>query len=207
MREGSLNGLLKISTLIDAINERIGSFIKWCILAAVIISTVNAIVRKVFNNSSNAWLEAQWYLFGAVFMLGAAYTFLKNEHIRIDIVTSNFSKRVRDWIDVMGHVLFLLPFAWIMIWHGLPFFMRSYSISEASMNAGGLVQWPAKILVPAGFILLFAQGISELIKRIAILNGQMEDPHGDGGGHGAAAEAEAARLLQQAEELKLAERK
>jgi len=193
-REGRLNSLLKVSGLIDAINERVGSVIKWCILAAVVISTVNAIIRKVFNNSSNAWLEAQWYLFAAVFMLGAAYTFLRNEHIRIDIVTSNFSKRTRDWIDVIGHVLFLLPFCWIMIWHGIP------------MNAGGLVQWPAKVLIPAGFILLFAQGISELIKRIAIIRGLIEDTSTALGGH-AAAEAEAERLLQQAAELNLADRK
>lgn len=201
-----MNSLLKISNVIDAINERVGSIIKWCILAAVLISTVNAIIRKVFNNSSNAWLEAQWYLFAAVFMLGAAYTFLRNEHIRIDIVTSNFSKRTRDWIDVMGHVLFLLPFCWLMIWHGIPFFMRSFSINEASMNAGGLVQWPAKVLIPAGFILLFAQGISELIKRVAILRGDLEDTSAALGGH-AAAEAEAERLLQQAAELNLADRK
>ncbi|MCA0405097.1 MAG: TRAP transporter small permease subunit [Proteobacteria bacterium] len=201
-----MNSLLKVSGLIDAINERVGSVIKWCILAAVVISTVNAIIRKVFNNSSNAWLEAQWYLFAAVFMLGAAYTFLRNEHIRIDIVTSNFSKRTRDWIDVIGHVLFLLPFCWIMIWHGIPFFLRSYSIGEASMNAGGLVQWPAKVLIPAGFILLFAQGISELIKRIAIIRGLIEDTSTALGGH-AAAEAEAERLLQQAAELNLADRK
>lgn len=201
-----MNGLLRLSAGIDALNEKIGNIIKWCILAAVLISTINAIVRKLFNVSSNAWLEAQWYLFAAVFMLGAAYTFLRNEHIRIDIVTSNFTKRTRDWIDVFGHVVFLLPFAWIMIWHGLPFFWRSFSIGEASMNAGGLIQWPAKVLIPAGFILLFLQGISELIKRIAIIRGDMEDPHGDGGGHGAAAEAEAERLLQQAAELKLTER-
>lgn len=201
-----MNSLLKVSGLIDAINERIGSVIKWCILAAVVISTFNALIRKIFNNSSNAWLEAQWYLFAAVFMLGAAYTFLRNEHIRIDIVTSNFSKRTRDWIDVIGHVLFLLPFCWIMIWHGIPFFMRSYSIGEASMNAGGLVQWPAKVLIPVGFILLFAQGISELIKRIAIMRGLIEDTSVALGGH-AAAEAEAERLLQQAAELNLADRK
>jgi len=200
-----LNSLLKISAAIDALNERIGGIVKWFILAAVLISTVNAIIRKVFNVSSNAWLEAQWYLFGAVFMLGAAYTFLKNEHIRIDIVTSNFSKRVRDWIDVFGHVVFLLPFAWIMLWHGIPFFLRSFEISESSMNAGGLIQWPAKILIPAGFILLFIQGISELIKRIAILQGLIEDVHAPLGGH-AAAEAEAERLLKVAAELNLADR-
>ena len=190
--------LLKISSAIDAFNSRVGHVIKWFILAAVLVSTGNAIIRKLFNESSNAWLELQWYLFGAVFMLGAAYTFLKNEHIRIDIVTANFSKKTRDWIDVIGHILFLVPFAWIMIWHGIPFFLRSYEIHEASMNAGGLTVWPAKFLVPAGFVLLLIQGISELIKRIAILRGLMEDPHAHVGHHGAA-EAEAERLLQAAQ--------
>jgi len=187
--------LLKLSAAIDALNSRVGQFIKWLILAAVLVSTGNAIIRKLFNESSNAWLELQWYLFGAVFMLGAAYTFLKNEHIRIDIVTANFSKKTRDWIDVIGHVLFLMPFAWIMIWHGIPFFLRSYEVNEASMNAGGLTVWPAKVLVPLGFVLLLIQGVSELIKRIAILRGEMEDPHAHVGHHGAA-EAEAERLLQ-----------
>ncbi len=200
-----MHSLLKFSGAIDAVNERIGSIVKWLILIAVIISTVNALIRKLFNSSSNAWLEAQWYLFAAVFMLGAAYTFLRNEHIRIDIVTSNFSKRTRDWIDVFGHVVFLLPFCWLMTWHGTPFFLRSFAIGEASMNAGGLIQWPAKILVPLGFILLLAQGISELIKRIAILRGVIEDSAVPLGGH-AAAEAEAERLLQQAAELKLIDR-
>lgn len=195
-----MQGLLSWSARIDALNLRIGSWVKWLILAAVLISAGNAIIRKVFNTSSNAWLELQWYLFGAVFMLGAAYTFLKNEHIRIDVVTGNFSKRVRDWIDVFGHVLFLLPFAWIMIYYGWPFFWRSFAIGESSMNAGGLIVWPAKILVPLGFILLFAQGISELIKRVAILRGELEDEHA-AAGHHAAAEAEAARLLEIAKEL------
>lgn len=190
--------LLKLSAAIDALNSRVGQIIKWLILAAVLVSTGNAIIRKLFNESSNAWLELQWYLFGAVFMLGAAYTFLKNEHIRIDIVTSNFSKKTRDWIDVIGHVLFLMPFAWIMIWHGIPFFLRSYEVNEASMNAGGLTVWPAKILVPLGFVLLMIQGVSELIKRVAILRGEMEDPHAHAGHHGAA-EAEAERLLQAAQ--------
>lgn len=190
-----MQNLLKISTAIDAVNDRIGQFIKWLILAAVLVSTANAIVRKVLNVSSNAWLELQWYLFGAVFMLGAAYTFLKNEHIRIDIVTGNFRKRTRDWIDVFGHIFFLIPFAWIMIYHGWPFFLRSYEIGELSMNAGGLVQWPAKFLVPVGFVLLLAQAFSELIKRIAIIRGIIDDPHAHVGHH-SAAEAEAERLLQ-----------
>jgi TRAP-type mannitol/chloroaromatic compound transport system permease small subunit len=201
-----VQNLLKISAVIDAFNTRVGQIVKWAILAAVLISTVNAIVRKVFNQSSNSWLEMQWYLFGAVFMLGAAYTFLKNEHIRIDVVTSHFAKRTRDWIDVVGHVFFLIPFCWIMIWHGIPFFQRSFAINEQSMNAGGLTVWPAKILVPLGFALLLAQAISELIKRVAILRGDLEDEHA-AAGHHAVAEAEAERLLKAAEEAGLAARK
>lgn len=197
--------LLKLSTAIDALNSRVGSVIKWFILAAVLVSTGNAIIRKVLNTSSNSWLELQWYLFGAVFMLGAAYTFLMNEHIRIDVVTGNFRKRTRDWIDVFGHIFFLIPFCWIMIYHGWPFFMRSYVIGESSMNAGGLTVWPAKLLVPVGFILLLAQAFSELIKRIAIMRGEMVDPHVHLGHHGAA-EAEAERLLKVAAELELKNR-
>ncbi|WP_150286675.1 TRAP transporter small permease subunit [Rhabdaerophilum calidifontis] len=191
-----MQNLLKLSGAIDAVNQRIGSLIKWLILAAVLVSTANALIRKLFNTSSNAWLELQWYLFGAVFMLGAAYTFLKNEHIRIDIVTGGMRKPIRDGIDIFGHIFFLMPFCWIMIYHGWPFFMRSLELNESSMNAGGLVQWPAKFLVPAGFVLLIAQAFSELIKRIAIMKGLIEDPHAHVGHHGAA-EAEAERLLQQ----------
>lgn len=194
-----MQGFLSFSRAIDAFNTFVGRSIGWLILAAVIVSTANAIIRKLFNQSSNAWLEVQWYMFGAVFMLCAAYTFLKNEHIRIDIVSNVFSKRVRDWIDIIGHLFFLFPLCIIMMLYGFPFFFRSFAINETSANAGGLIQWPAKILIPLGFVLLFAQGISELIKRIAIMSGAMEDPHGAGGGHGAAAEAEAARLLAQAE--------
>jgi TRAP-type mannitol/chloroaromatic compound transport system permease small subunit len=197
-REGSVQNLLKLSGAIDAVNQRIGSLIKWLILAAVLVSTGTALIRKLFNTSSNAWLELQWYLFGAVFMLGAAYTFLKNEHIRIDIVTGGLRKPIRDGIDIFGHIFFLMPFCWIMIYHGWPFFMRSLELNESSMNAGGLVQWPAKFLVPAGFVLLIAQAFSELIKRIAIMKGLIEDPHAHAGHHGAA-EAEAERLLQQAQ--------
>lgn len=197
-REGRVQNLLKISRAIDAMNERIGGFVKWLILAAVLISAGNAIIRKVFNQSSNAWLELQWYLFGAVFMLGAAYTFLRNEHIRIDIVTGGMRKSVRDGIDVFGHIFFLIPFCWIMIYHGWPFFLRSIELNEGSLNAGGLVQWPAKFLVPAGFVLLLAQAFSELIKRIAIMKGLIEDPHAHVGHHGAA-EAEAERLLREAQ--------
>ncbi|PPD16669.1 MAG: sugar transporter [Methylobacterium sp.] len=194
-----MQNLLKISGIIDAFNTRVGQFFKWAILAAVLVSALNAIIRKLFNVSSNAWLEMQWYLFGAVFMLCAAYTFLKNEHIRIDVVTSHFAKRTRDWIDVIGHIFFLIPFCWIMIWHGWPFFLRSFEINEQSMNAGGLTVWPAKILVPLGFVLLLLQAFSELIKRVAILRGDLEDANAVVG-HGAAAEAEAERLLKVAAE-------
>ncbi|MDO8535127.1 MAG: TRAP transporter small permease subunit [Xanthobacteraceae bacterium] len=169
--------LLKISRVIDAINSRIGKWLAWLILVAVVISAGNAIVRKLFDTSSNSWLELQWYLFSAVFLLCAAWTFLVNEHIRIDIVNNLFSKRMRDWIDVLGHLFFLLPFTVVMTVTAWPFFLASWRINEQSSNAGGLAQWPAKFLVPAGFALLFLQGISELIKRIAVLRGKIPDSY------------------------------
>ncbi len=193
-----MTGLLGVSRAIDAVNVRIGRYVAWLILVAIIISTGNAVIRKLFDRSSNAWLEWQWVLFGAVFLLCASWTLWSNEHIRIDIVNSRFSKRTRDWIDVVGHALFLLPLAMIMIYHSWPFFWRSYAINEQSLNAGGLPQWPSKFLVFAGFFILFFQGISELIKRIAIMRGMIPDPHA-GGGHHAAAEAEAQRLIEVAE--------
>jgi TRAP-type mannitol/chloroaromatic compound transport system permease small subunit len=166
----------------------------WLIVVAVLVSTTNAIIRKVFDQSSNAWLELQWVLFGAVFLLCTPWTLLSNEHIRIDIVNSQFPKRVRDWIDVFGHLVFLLPLTIVMTWVSWPFFLRSFSIKEQSLNAGGLPQWPAKFLIPLAFFLLFWQGISELIKRVAIIRGELQDTS-SGGGHHAAAEAEAERLL------------
>ena len=194
-----MTGLLGFSRAIDAVNVRIGRAAALLILAAIAISTGNAIIRKLFDRSSNAWLEWQWVLFGAVFLLCASWTLWANEHIRIDIVNSRFSKRTRDWIDVIGHAFFLLPLAAIMIYHSWPFFTRSYNINEQSLNAGGLPQWPSKFLIFAGFFLLFFQGVSELIKRVAIMRGEMEDPHAGGGGHHAAAEAEAQRLREVAE--------
>lgn len=190
---------LVVSKTIDAVTTLIGRYVAWLILLAIIISTVNAIIRKLFDRSSNAWLEGQWVLFGAVFLLCASWTLWSNEHIRIDIVNSRFSKRVRDWIDVLGHGVFLLPLTVIMTYHSWPFFTRSYAINEQSLNAGGLPQWPSKFLVFAGFLVLFFQAVSELIKRVAIMRGEMEDPHAGGGGHAAAAEAEAQRLLEVAE--------
>lgn len=174
-----LEAVLRISAGIDRLNETIGKSVYWLILVAVLVSAVNAIVRKAFDVSSNAWLELQWQLFGAVFMLAAAYTLLRNEHIRIDIINSRFPKRVRDWIDLLGHFLFLMPFVLLMIYDGWPFFTASYRINEQSMNAGGLPQWPPKFLIPLGFFLLFLQGISEIIKRIAVMRGHIPDPHGD----------------------------
>ena len=172
-----MHGLLKLSRAIDAVNLRIGKWLAWLIVAAVAVSAANAVVRKLFDVSSNAWLELQWYLFSAVFLLCAAWTLLVNEHIRIDIVNNLFPKRVRDWIDALGHLLFLLPFTVAMIVTGWPFFLASWRINEQSMNAGGLLQWPVKFLVPLGFVLLFFQCISELIKRVAVLQGRIPDPH------------------------------
>jgi TRAP-type mannitol/chloroaromatic compound transport system permease small subunit len=173
-----MQGLLGLSRVIDAINEKVGRWLAWLILAAVIISTVNAIIRKVFNTSSNAWLEAQWYLFGAVFLGCAAYTFLKNEHIRIDIVSSKMSQRYRNTIEIIGHIFFLMPLCIMMIYYGYPFFYNSFRIGEISTNAGGLIQWPAKLMIPVGFTMLFAQAFSELIKRLAFMQGLIPDPHG-----------------------------
>jgi TRAP-type mannitol/chloroaromatic compound transport system permease small subunit len=178
-----LDAALRLSAGIDRLNEAIGKSVYWLVLAAVLISTINAVVRKAFDVSSNAWLELQWQLFGAVFMLAAAYTFLKNEHIRIDIVSNRLPKRARDWIDLLGHLLFLMPFVLIMLWDGVPFFLNSYRIGEQSLNAGGLPQWPAKVLIPLGFFLLFLQGVSEIIKRVAIMRGLIPDPHAEPG-HG-----------------------
>jgi TRAP-type mannitol/chloroaromatic compound transport system permease small subunit len=168
-------GLLGLSRIIDRINELIGKSVIWLVLLAVLISAANASIRKAFDISSNAWLELQWYLYGTVFMLAAAYTLLRNEHVRIDILSGRLSKRARDWIDLVCHVLFLMPFCVMMVWLSWPWFIRSFRSGEISTNAGGLIIWPAKFMVLAGFILLTAQGISEIIKRIAVIRGMMED--------------------------------
>ena len=194
--------LLGVSRVIDAINFRIGKTLAWLILAAVIVSAVNAVIRKLFDMSSNSWLELQWVLFGAVFLIVASWTLLDNEHIRIDIVNSLFTQRTRNIIDVIGHALFLLPLTIIMIITSYPFVTKSVLLNEQSMNAGGLPQWPAKMLVLIGFVFLFFQAISELIKRIAVMAGLIPDPYHTSGGVRAAAEAEVERLLAEA---KLAE--
>ncbi len=192
-----MQGLLGISRAIDAINSQIGKKVAWLILLAVIVATVNAIIRKLFNVSSNAWLELQWMLFGAVFLLCASWTLQVKEHIRIDIVNSLLPKSVQRWIDLIGHTLFLMPFCLLMVYHSWPFFTRSYAINEQSLSAGGLAQWPAKGLVVIGFVMLTVQGVSEIIKQVAIMRGDLEDDE-TLKGHAAAAEAEAQRLLDQA---------
>jgi TRAP-type mannitol/chloroaromatic compound transport system permease small subunit len=168
---------LSLSRAIDAVTAFIGRWIYWLILAAVLVSSGNAIIRKLFDLSSNAWLELQWYLFGAVFMLVAAYTLQRNEHIRIDIISNMLSQRLRNWIDVLGHMFFLLPFTALMTWELYPWVRNSITSGEMSGSAGGLVLWPARICLLIGFALLFLQGISELIKRIAVMRGLIPDPY------------------------------
>lgn len=190
-----MGGLIKLSRAIDAVNLAIGRAISWLVLGAVLVSAINAIVRKVFDTSSNAWLELQWVLFSMVFLLCASWTLLANEHIRIDIVNARLPKRARNIIDVVGHAFFLLPLTIVMLITSLPFFLTSFAINEQSANAGGLPQWPAKSLLFIGFSFLLAQGVSELIKRVAVMRGVIADPYASSGGLHAAAEAEAARIL------------
>lgn len=171
-----MTGLLKFSGLVDKLNERIGKGIIWLVLIAVLVSTINAIIRKAFDISSNAFLELQWYLFSGMFLLGAAYALMRNQHVRIDVVSGKFSHRTQAWIDVFGFLFFLTPVALLVIYESWPVFVESFKTGEMSMNAGGLILWPARLLVPVGFTLLLLQGFSELIKRLAFLNGQAPDP-------------------------------
>lgn len=173
-----MQGLLGLSRAIDAFNGRAGRLLGWLIPLAVLVSAVNALVRKLLNTSSNAWLELQWYLFGAVFLGCAAYTLLRNEHIRIDIVSSQLGQTYRNVMDVIGHVFFLMPLCLMMIYYSVPFAWNSFRIGEMSQNAGGLLQWPAKVLIPIGFTMLFFQAVSELVKRIAVMKGLIPDPYG-----------------------------
>ena len=168
--------LLKLSSAIDWVTHRLGKFVGWLVLVTVLISAGNAIVRKWFNISSNAFLEVQWYLFAAVFMLGAAYVFLHNGHVRIDFVSSKLSKRRNASIDAIGIVVFLIPLCLILIDLSWPLFVRTYVSGEMSENAGGLIRWPAVLLIPVGFGLLLLQAVSELIKRIAFLTGARNEP-------------------------------
>ncbi|NJS35264.1 MAG: TRAP transporter small permease subunit [Brachymonas sp.] len=173
-----MTGLLSLSGLIDRLNTLIGKLSMWLVLLTTLISAGNAIVRKAFDISSNGLLEIQWYLFAAVFMLGAGYGFLKNSHVRIDFISSRLSARTRNWIDVGGIVLVLFPLCILLILLSWPFFMSAFNSGEMSQNAGGLIRWPAYLLIPVGFALLALQGVSELIKRLAFLRGQLDDPIG-----------------------------
>jgi TRAP-type mannitol/chloroaromatic compound transport system permease small subunit len=168
--------LLKFSRFVDGLSGLIGKLTMWLILAATFISATNAVVRKSFGVSSNAWLEIQWYLFAAVFMLGGGYAFLRNAHVRIDFISSKFSARTRNWIDVGGILIFLLPLCYLMIVEGWPLFERAWTSGEMSSNSGGLIRWPVFALIPLGFALLALQGLSELIKRAAFLSGHGPDP-------------------------------
>ncbi|MCG5261400.1 TRAP transporter small permease subunit [Cupriavidus gilardii] len=165
--------LMRISRLIDAVNDAIGRWAKWLILLAVLVCAGNAIIRYTFSISSNAWLELQWYMFAGVFLLGAPYTLRKDEHVRIDVIAGRFSERTQVWIDIFGILLFLLPISLIILWLSIPYFWLSYAGHEMSGNAGGLIRWPAKFLIVAGFFLLVLQGLSELIKRFAYLKGEL----------------------------------
>lgn len=171
-----MNALLKLSKAIDGLTRFVGKYVIWLILASAVISAVNAVVRKAFNLGSNAFLEAQWYLFAATFLLMAAYTLQRGEHVKIDVVYSRWSKRTQTWIDVFGFTCFLLPFAGTVLWFSFPFFLQGYHSGEVSSNAGGLIRWPVYMMMPMGFLLIFLQGISELIKRVAFLMGLIDDP-------------------------------
>lgn len=171
-----MHALLKFSNAIDGLNRFIGKYIIWAILASTVISAVNAVIRKAFNVGSNAFLEIQWYLFAATFLLCAAFTLLNGEHVKIDVLYSRWNKRAQTWIDVFGFTCFLLPFSAAIVWFSLPFFLNGYQSGEISPNAGGLIRWPVYALMPLGFSLLFLQGTSELIKRLAFLMGLIEDP-------------------------------
>jgi TRAP-type mannitol/chloroaromatic compound transport system permease small subunit len=169
--------LLAFSGVVDRVNTFLGRSVEWLILLAILVSAANAVSRKAFSISSNAWLELQWYLFGCAYLVAASYTLNRNEHIRIDIVSNMLSKRARDWIDLFGHVVFLMPFTLVMIWECTPFLLTSIRLGEMSTNAGGLIIWPAKFFIWLGFVLLFFQALSEAIKRFAVIRGLIPDPY------------------------------
>lgn len=171
-----MNALLKLSGKIDWLNSQVGKHVIWLILASTVISGVNAFVRKAFNVGSNAFLEVQWYLFAASFLIASAYTLLNGEHVKIDVVYSRFSRRTQTMIDIFGFLAFLTPVCVAMLWYGIPFFIKGFQSGEISTNAGGLIRWPVYAMIPLGFSLLLLQGVSELIKRVAFLQGLIEDP-------------------------------
>ncbi len=201
-----MHSLLALSRAIDRVTSLIGRAMGWLILLAILISAGNAVVRKIFSSSSNAWLEMQWYLFGAAFMGAAAYTLQQNEHIRIDIFYGTRSRRTQHWIDLFGHVFFLMPFVILMTWMLVPYAFQAWKIGQISTNAGGLVIWPARAILAAGFALLVAQGISEIIKKIAVMQGLIEDPHPFISAH-EMAEKEGAELAATVADLNAGDRK
>lgn len=176
--------LLKLSSAVDALSSRVGNFIRWLVLASVLISAGNAIVRKLFNFSSNSYLEIQWYLFAGVFMLGAGFALLRNSHVRIDFLSGKLSRRTNAIIDSLGMVVFIVPFCVIMIWLSWPLFTNAFNTGEMSQNAGGLIRWPVYLLMPIGFALLLLQSLSELVKRVAFLTGHRDDPLSSEAQHG-----------------------
>lgn len=171
-----MQALLKFSRAVDWLNGVVGRWVIWLILASTVISGVNAVVRKAFNISSNAYLEVQWYLFAAAFLLAAGYTLLNGEHVKIDVFYARMSRRTQNRVDIFGFVFFLLPVCLAILWYGTPFFLQGWRSNEMSSNAGGLVRWPVYLMIPLGFTLLLLQGLSELIKRIAFAKGLIEDP-------------------------------
>ena len=171
-----MQALLVFSRGIDRLNAWVGRYVIWLILASTAISGVNAIVRKVFNYSSNAFLEVQWYLFASAFLLAAGYTLLQREHVRVDVISSRLSKRTQIWIDLLGFLFFLTPMCLVVLWYGVPFFLQGFESNEMSSNAGGLLRWPVYLMMPLGFGLLMLQGFSEAIKRLAFLQGLIDDP-------------------------------
>jgi len=177
-----MHALLRVAGLIDALTERVGRAARWLILLTALISAGNALVRYAFNASSNAWLEIQWYLFAAVFLLCAGYALKHNQHVRIDVLSGRLSRRAQAWIEVFGTLLFLLPMALLILWLSWPVFVAAWNNGEVSTNANGLVIWPARLLIPAGFALLVLQGVAELIKSIGFLRGLAPDPGAPGAG-------------------------
>lgn len=171
-----MQALLRLSRGIDGLNAWVGKYVIWLILAATVISGVNAVVRKVFHTSSNAFLEVQWYFFAASFLLAAGYTLLEKEHVKVDVINARLSLRTRVWIDVLGFALFLTPMCALVLYYGVPFFLQAWNTGEMSSNAGGLIRWPVYLMMPLGFGLLLLQGVSEFIKRVAFLCGLIPDP-------------------------------
>ncbi len=172
-----MQAMLAITRGIDRVNAFIGKAVIWLILLAVLVSAGNALSRKLFNLSSNAWLELQWYLFGAAFMGAAAYTLQQNEHIRIDVFYASRSRKTQHWIDLLGHIFFLLPFVVLMSWLLWPYTIQAFRSGQISTNAGGLIIWPARAILLAGFIMLTFQALAEIVKKIAVIRGELEDPH------------------------------